>query len=790
MCRLDRSFTVIALAVVLSLVAGTAQALVFYPANDSYTYQPDPDRNYGDRAHMEIRNRYGAGGVAYFEHNSFISFDLSSIPPGTPITTATLRLYYYGWKDNDPEGRDLNLYRVTGDWSEETLTYATEPPTAAAVTCYSIVPPGFGWMTWDVTDDVEAFVDGSAVNYGWKVMDEEPWMAINIPITFFYAKENGSLIPYLEVNEGYRFTIEDDYSYPQDDDYDYGLASPDIDFSEANPSPGDPVTVSAHIHNYGLCKAIGGWGWYSPTGRSSWGEWDFDCPASGSFDISWRCRDNVPVHWRLELDGIELVSPVVPGTGSSSHWKIVTLHDVPVSAGPHTVFLGTYQMDSRPDYHVDWIEIGDLHIEGEDYDRMGGNDPNPDWRGLFIRPMDVTTQIWDGDPVGDGVLLCKACAGDINTVIDHRHEDPGNVREACYIRSGGEATLQCEWIPSEPGLYEICVVIDPAGELDEIDEANNVACTRIPVPDLSAEMDVDPDVLNPGSRGRWITCYIELEEGYDPEDIDVSTVVLNNTTPAEMYPTEVGDYDGDGIPDRMVKFSRRAVIDLLPGGEHVEVWVGGEIGDHYFLGMDTIRVLTPKITYPNGGENLAGGETCEVAWEPPPGCEPDWYSLYYTIDNGLNWDVIAANIIETNCSWIAPAVESDACAVMVEAYDSHGLMGYDLSDGNFSVSTAAWVSGSDQGPTNLVLYPTEPSPTKGFARIRFHLPEQRHVKLTVHDVSGRVVRHLLDEPGGKSSHTVLWDGRDNSGVILSEGIYFARLRAGNDLATAKIIYIR
>jgi len=31
---------------------------------------------------------------------------------------------------------------------------------------------------------------------------------------------------------------------------------------------------------------------------------------------------------------------------------------------------------------------------------------------------------------------------------------------------------------------------------------------------LSATVDLDPDTLNLESKGKWITCYIELPEGY------------------------------------------------------------------------------------------------------------------------------------------------------------------------------------------------------------------------------------------------------------------------------------
>jgi hypothetical protein len=108
---------------------------------------------------------------------------------------------------------------------------------------------------------------------------------------------------------------------------------------------------------------------------------------------------------------------------------------------------------------------------------------------------------------------------------------------------------------------------------------------------LAAAVDLDPDVLNPRSKGRWLTCYVELPEGYDPADIDVSTVLFNETVPAEQHPAGVGDYDGDGIPDLMVKFSRSEVIDVLPQGQEAEVRVSGEVDDAWFGGTDTVRVL-------------------------------------------------------------------------------------------------------------------------------------------------------------------------------------------------------
>jgi parallel beta-helix repeat protein len=108
---------------------------------------------------------------------------------------------------------------------------------------------------------------------------------------------------------------------------------------------------------------------------------------------------------------------------------------------------------------------------------------------------------------------------------------------------------------------------------------------------IPATVDIDPDTLNLRSGGKWITCYIELPEGYDVADIDVSTVLLEDEVRAEARPTKVGDYDDDGIPDLMVKFNRSDVQELVEAGDEVELVVSGRCGEVPFRGSNTIRVI-------------------------------------------------------------------------------------------------------------------------------------------------------------------------------------------------------
>jgi parallel beta-helix repeat protein len=116
--------------------------------------------------------------------------------------------------------------------------------------------------------------------------------------------------------------------------------------------------------------------------------------------------------------------------------------------------------------------------------------------------------------------------------------------------------------------------------------------TIVTIITLEITLDVSPDALNLKSNGNWISAYIELPEGYDVNDIDISTILLNDKIPAESQPTVIGDYDNDGIPDLMVKFDRAAVQEILEVGDSEKIVVTGRLHDGTsFGGMDVIKVI-------------------------------------------------------------------------------------------------------------------------------------------------------------------------------------------------------
>jgi flagellar hook capping protein FlgD len=83
-----------------------------------------------------------------------------------------------------------------------------------------------------------------------------------------------------------------------------------------------------------------------------------------------------------------------------------------------------------------------------------------------------------------------------------------------------------------------------------------------------------------------------------------------------------------------------------------------------------------------------------------------------------------------------------------------------------------------------------PNPFNPQTAIRFTLAATQDVTLAVYDVSGRLVRMLASGRQDVGSHSITWDGRDNSGHTVSSGVYFYRLDAGKFSQTRKMVMLK
>ncbi len=83
-----------------------------------------------------------------------------------------------------------------------------------------------------------------------------------------------------------------------------------------------------------------------------------------------------------------------------------------------------------------------------------------------------------------------------------------------------------------------------------------------------------------------------------------------------------------------------------------------------------------------------------------------------------------------------------------------------------------------------------PNPFNPSTTIRYNLPKPTYVELRIYDVRGALVRTLVAGHQGAGEKNVTWDGRLDSGVMASSGVYFYQLKTAEFNRTRKMILLR
>ena len=93
-------------------------------------------------------------------------------------------------------------------------------------------------------------------------------------------------------------------------------------------------------------------------------------------------------------------------------------------------------------------------------------------------------------------------------------------------------------------------------------------------------------------------------------------------------------------------------------------------------------------------------------------------------------------------------------------------------------------------PTDYSLDQNYPNPFNPSTVIRFALPKDGNVKLQVYDITGSLVKTVLDQTMRGGNMEVTWDGTNNSGTKVAAGVYIYRLQASNFVATKKMVMVK
>jgi len=134
--------------------------------------------------------------------------------------------------------------------------------------------------------------------------------------------------------------------------------------------------------------------------------------------------------------------------------------------------------------------------------------------------------------------------------------------------------------------------------------------------------------------------------------------------------------------------------------------------------------------------------------------------------------------------------------------EGNGEILFDLSgNNNGTISGTTWIDGIELDPVGIkeasILHPIDklsnyPNPFNPATTISFSVAQtSSFVSLEIYNLKGQKVKQLVSSQLSAGKHSVVWDGKDNSGKLVSSGIYFYSLNMNHKtIATKRMVLIK
>jgi hypothetical protein len=88
------------------------------------------------------------------------------------------------------------------------------------------------------------------------------------------------------------------------------------------------------------------------------------------------------------------------------------------------------------------------------------------------------------------------------------------------------------------------------------------------------------------------------------------------------------------------------------------------------------------------------------------------------------------------------------------------------------------------------LHANYPNPFNPRTTIRFDIHQAGQVDISVFDVSGRLVKRLVNRTMSAGRYDAVWEGRDDRGRSVAAGVYFFQLKTSDTLDTKRMTLIK
>ena len=90
----------------------------------------------------------------------------------------------------------------------------------------------------------------------------------------------------------------------------------------------------------------------------------------------------------------------------------------------------------------------------------------------------------------------------------------------------------------------------------------------------------------------------------------------------------------------------------------------------------------------------------------------------------------------------------------------------------------------------LFLNQNYPNPFNPVTTLRYRLPNDEAVTITIYDMLGNVVKNLVKTNQSSGNKSVQWNATNNQGEQVSAGVYFYSIEASEFRHTKKMILLK
>jgi len=164
----------------------------------------------------------------------------------------------------------------------------------------------------------------------------------------------------------------------------------------------------------------------------------------------------------------------------------------------------------------------------------------------------------------------------------------------------------------------------------------------------------------------------------------------------------------------------------------------------------------------------------------------------YSIDNDT---VFVTGVSGPDGNYWIPCMGSVYIEITAEGYDTL-VTNFDVSGDslhNFYINereNQLSVNSNVEVPNQLILHHNYPNPFNPVTTLRYELPEDALVNITIYDMMGRVMSNLVSSHQNAGYKSIQWNATNNAGKPVSAGLYLYTIQAGKFRQTKKMVLLK